>query len=227
MLTMRPRILFALPCLLLCALLPAACGGGSSGRAPAPAVNSSSPPAGDAATAGKIKFKTPDEQTVVEFKPQGDAFKIEFSNGGQAQVLRSALSDKGKRKYELEGGALVAEVKPGDDGFKVRTTDGRLLWKVKTAADKIKISDNEENLNPFELVRKEDDRVKIKRNETELGEVKFYRDRQKVKVKDAGERELFDANTDNYSAAYGVLLLEQIPAQERYIIMAELLARKL
>ncbi|HEX8072309.1 MAG TPA: hypothetical protein VF546_20355 [Pyrinomonadaceae bacterium] len=226
MLTSRPRALFASLCLLLCALLPAACGGG---RATAPAVNSSVAPAAnaDAAAAGKIKFKTPDDQTVVEFKPQGDAFKIEFSDGGQAKVLRSALNDKGKRKYELEGGGQVAEVKPGDDGFKVRTTDGRLLWKVKTAADKIKISDNEENQNPYELVRKEDDRVKIKRNEAELGEVKFYRDRQKVKVKDAAERELFDANTDNYSAAYGVLLLEQIPAQERYIIMAELLARKL
>ena len=90
-----------------------------------------------------------------------------------------------KRKYTLEGGSQIAEVKAKDaDGFKVRTNDGKLLWKVKIAADKIKISDNEENQNAFEI-KKKDDGAKIERNETKLGEVKFYKDRQKVKVKDA------------------------------------------
>ncbi len=211
--------------LLLLALSLGACGG--RGNAPAGNAGGSAPAADAAGWAEKIKIKTPDDQTLVEFKQRGEELKIEFSTGGRMQVLRGAPNEKDKRKYELEGGGLVAEVKPGDEGFKVRTPDGRLLWKVKTAADKIKISDNEENQNPFELKLKEDDRVKVGRNETALGEVKFYRDRQKVKVKDAGEQELYDSNTDQYSAAYGVLLMQQIPEQVRYIIMAELLARKL
>ncbi len=211
--------------LLLLALALSACG--SRGNAPAGNAGGGAPAADAAGWAEQIKIKTPDDQTLVEFKQRGEELKIEFSTGGRMQVLRGAPNEKDKRKYELEGGGLVAEVKPGDEGFKVRTPDGRLLWKVKTAADKIKISDNEENQNPFELKLKEDDRVKVVRNEMALGEVKFYRDRQKVKVKDAGEQELYDSNTDQYSAAYGVLLMQQIPEQVRYIIMAELLARKL
>lgn len=170
---------------------------------------------------GKVKIKTPDDATVVEIKFKGaDDAKIEF--GGK--VLRAKNKDSGKRKYEQEGGPVVAEVKSGDDGFKVRTPDGKLLWKVKFSEDKIKISDNEENANPFELKMKDGDRVKITKNDSEIGEVKFYKDRQKVKVK-AGETEKYESNTDLYSGAYGVLLMDAIPEQERNIIIAELLMR--
>ena len=61
---------------------------------------------------------------------------------------------------------------------KVRTPDGKLRWKVKLGDAKIKIADNEENKNPFE-----------------------------VKTKEA------------------VLALNAIPPIERYVIVAELLAR--
>jgi hypothetical protein len=140
-------------------------------------------------------------------------------------VLRGEANETDKRKYEWDDQGRVAEVKPNDDGFKVRTPDGNLLWKVKISADKIKISNNEENNNPFELKWKEADRVKVALGDTELGEMKYYSDRQKIKVKDANERELFESNTSHASAAYGVLLLQTIPETERYIIMAELLAR--
>lgn len=173
----------------------------------------------------KIKVKTPDDQPVVEFKLRDDRITIEVSTSGASRILRGETNEKDKRKYEWEGGNRVAEVKPNDDGFKVRTPDGNLLWKVKISADKIKISNNEENNNPFELKRKEADRVKVTLGKTELGEMKFYGDRQKVKVKDANERELFESNTNHASTAYGVLLLQTIPETERYIIMAELLAR--
>jgi hypothetical protein len=208
--------------------LVSSCGGSGSKSSPASGgSNDGSPPsASNADAADKIKIKTPDEQAVVEFKLSGDSPKIEFSAGGQTKVLRGELSKNDKRKYQLEGGGIVAEVKPGDDGFKVRTPDGNLLWKVKIAADKIKISNNEENTNPFVLAIKDNDRIKILQNETQLGEVKFYRDRQKVKVKDINEKELYESNTDRYSAIYGVMMMQQIPDAERYIIMAELLSRK-
>jgi hypothetical protein len=208
--------------------LVSSCGGSGSKSSPAPGgSNDGSPPsAATADEADKIKIKTPDEQAVVEFKLKGDSPKIEFSASGQTKILRGELNKNDKRKYQLEGGGMVAEVKPGDDGFKVRTPDGNLLWKVKIAGDKIKISNNEENTNPFVLAIKDNDRVKILQNETLLGEVKFYRDRQKVKVKDTNEKELYESNTDRYSAMYGVMMMQQIPDAERYIIMAELLLRK-
>ncbi len=169
----------------------------------------------------KIKVKTPDEQTVVEVKTDTDP-KIEY--GGK--IVRSETKAD-KRKYSVEGANQIAEVKVKDaDGFKLRTIDGKLLWKVKITADKIKISDNEENENAFEI-KKKDDGAKIERTEKKLGEVKFYKDRQKVKVKDANDAELFDSNTDKYSVAFGVLALSEIPEDLRFIIFAELLARNL
>lgn len=169
----------------------------------------------------KVKVKTPDDKTVIEVKIDGDP-KIEYAG----KVVRSETKGN-KRKYTLEDGSQIAEVKVKDaDGFKVRTNDGKLLWKVKVSDDKIKISDNEENQNAFEL-KKKDDGAKIERNETKLGEVKFYKDRQKVKVKDEDDTELFDSNTDKYSVAFGVLALNEIPEDLRFIIFAELLARNI
>jgi hypothetical protein len=170
----------------------------------------------------KVKIKTTDDKPVVEVKFDGSNTKLEY--GGK--VVRGELKDD-KRKYFYEAGSQIAEVKAKDaDGFKIRTTDGKLLWKVKISADKIKISDNEENQNAFELVKK-DDGAKIEQNENKIGEVKFYKDRQKIKVKDSADKEVFDGNTDKYSVSYGVLLLDKIPEELRYIIIAELLARNL
>lgn len=170
----------------------------------------------------KVKIKSPDDKTVLEIKFDGKDTKLEY--GGR--VVRGELKED-KRKYFYEAGGQIAEVKSKEaDGFKVRTTDGKLLWKVKISPDKIKISDNEENQNAYELVKKEDG-AKVEQNEQKLGEVKFYGDRQKIKVKDAADKEIFDSNTDKFSTAYGVLLLDKIPEEMRYIIIAELLARNL
>lgn len=202
--------------LLLCAFLLAC---GSSSTQPAKTDNPNS--ANIYST--KIKIKTPDDKDVVEIKIGDNDTKLEFAN----KVVRGEMKDSDKRKYAVEGGSQIAEVKMKDaDGFKVRTNDGKLLWKVKISSDKIKISDNEENQNAFELVKR-DDGAKVEQNENKFGEVKFYKDRQKVKVKDASDKELFDSNTDRYSVAYGVLLLDKIPEELRYIIIAELLARNL
>lgn len=182
-------------------------------------------PASTIASGSQVKIKTPDDQLVVEFKLKDDRVTIEMVANGATRVLRGEPNEKDKRKYESENGGRVAEVKPSDDGFKIRTPDGNLLWKVKIAPDKVKVSNNEENNNPFELEWKGRERVKVTLEQNELGEMKFDRDRQKVKVKDAGESEVFESNTERPSAAYGVLLLQTIPQPERYIIMAELLAR--
>jgi len=169
-------------------------------------------------TASSIVIETPDDQEVVVLHLEGDP-RIEM--GGQA--LRSERKGD-KRKYYLEGGGQVAEVKYKDDSFKVRTPSADLLWKIKLYDDKVKISDNEENLNPYTLRPREDDRVKVKLDPDDIGQINFYRDESRIKVKDATDAERFASHTDRYSAAYGVLLMDNIPAQEKYIIMAELMA---
>lgn len=139
--------------------------------------------------------------------------------------LHGVSKDSGKRKYAIDGGEDAYEVKPGDDGFKLRRADGSLRWKVKLYADKVKISDNEENRNPFELKMRDGGRVKVVGpGEKELGNVRF--EGSKVEVEDAAGQKRFEVPGATSSAAYGVLLLEAIPEQERAILVAELLARK-
>ena len=224
-----------LSALLVLALLPlTGCGGEEA--APAQEVkftattNPAPPGASESQAAGewdeRIKVKTPDDASRVEFKRRGTDVKIEWAGASGTGEIRGDLKDSGKRKYSDAAGQLIAEVKPSDNGFKVRTADGKLLWKVKIDSDKIKVSDNEENQNPWVLKTKYEDKVKIlDPAERELAEVKFYRDRQKVKIKDMLDKELWEVNTNKYSPAYGVMLFDRVPENLRYVIMAELLQR--
>jgi len=200
----------------------------SSGRPSAPAspAPSAAAPATapDSGSSARFIVKTPDDKRAVAVHIAGENVKIEIGDGSAARVLRGSMRGTGKRKYEIEGGPLIAEVKADNDAFKIRSADGKLLWKVKLAADKIKISDNEENLNPY-VLKLRDDGWKVEENESSIGEVKFYADRGKIKVKDGGDAELFESNGDRPSAMYGVMLMKRIPETERAIIMAELAAR--
>jgi len=158
--------------------------------------------------------------TVVE---KGNALEVVLPNGDRLVGDPSGE----KRKYRrASGGAQLFEVKAGDGGFKLRTADGKLLWKVKIAEDKIKVSDNEENQNPWSLKTKYEDKVKVvDASEKDVAEVRFYPD--KTKVKSAAGVELFECSSPRRrSAAFGVLALDRIPEEHRAILMAEILARR-
>ena len=200
----RPTFLLALS--LLVASLPAA------------AVTPVSPP--DPNTVVVRSSGGSKSITVVE---KGSALEIVLPNGDR--LVGDPKGDK--RKYRRSsGGPQFLEVKAGDGGFKLRTTDGKLLWKVKIAEDKIKVSDNEENANPWSLKTKYEDKVKVvDAAEKEVAEVRFYPD--KTKVKSAAGAELWEcASPRRRSAAFGVLALDRIPEEHRAILMAEILARR-
>lgn len=154
-----------------------------------------------------------------------DRDKIEVQAGGRHIFGQT----KGDKRFYHQGsiaGPAFVEVKISDAGFKLRTPDSQLLWKIKIADDKIKVSDNEENLKPWTLKTKYDDKVKVEDPaENEIGEVKFSSDTGKIKVKDAADRELFVLRSGKRSAAYGVLLMSGVPEQYRDVIIAELIAR--
>jgi hypothetical protein len=128
-----------------------------------------------------------------------------------------------KRKYAVKSGDIVAEVKYKDDAFKVRKPDGTLLWKIKLYDDKVKISNNEENLNPFEIKLSDSEKAKLKKDDAAIGEIKFNEKDKQVEFT-AGSKSYY-VETDKLSLAYGVLLIDEIPENIRYIIAAELLAK--
>ena len=192
-------------------LLIAACGQPAEeveqtrGSAPAPTATEST--GVSAPQAAPIAVTTNDGRRVIEVASSGSDLTVTYEGG----VLHGRRKGE-KRKYES------VEVKYGETGgFKVRTLDGKLLWKVKVTPEKIKVSDNEENANPFELKIKEA-KVKVYApGEKLLGEVRVRGDH--VEVGD----QLRAAGT-NAAAFYGVALLDAVPARERAVIFAELAA---
>lgn len=158
--------------------------------------------------------------TIVE---KGNAIEIVLPGG--VRLLGEPAGEK--RKYRRgAGGPPVCEVKPGENGFKLRTTDGKLLWKVKLADDKIKVSDNEENANPYAIKTKYPDKAKVvDAAEKELAEVRFGPDKTKVKGADGAELWVTESPRRR-TASFGVLALEKIPEEHRAILMAEILARR-
>lgn len=219
-----------MPILIATLILPlAACGDGP--------VETVQPQIQTAPPAGSTQAPTSEPYTAIVLGTDGSmlmisAFdptvQVSFRENGTKRALRGETKESGKRKYSIDGGPVVFEVKPDDDseGFKVRTPDGKLLWKVKMTPEKIKISDNEENNNPFELKMREGDRLKVVApGDREVGNVRFDRAATKTEIESAGGVTKFMVDGSRPSRAYGVLLLDSIPEVQRYIIASEILSR--
>jgi hypothetical protein len=216
-------------------LLLAACRGEREEPASAEAIRrataaeSQAQPQAQSQPASKpITVRAADGSELLTVAEADAIVQISFTEAGTQHTLRGEERGSGKRKYQVDGGPVLFEIKPdGDsDGFKLRKADGTLRWKVKITPEKIKISDNEQNANPFELKVREGDRVKVVGpGEKELGNVRFDRAASKTEVETAGGKTAFMAEGSKPSGAYGVLLLDSIPVHERYVLMAELLSR--
>lgn len=177
----------------------------------------------------KYKFKTGDDKTeALVVKEHSDHETIEVNLDGQAFIMKARMNKPGSRKYkELVGTdekSLIAEVKIKDDSFKLVDENDKLLWKVKIKDGKVKISDNEENKNPF-VLKKSDGKVKVKdKNEKEIARIKYYADNGKLKLKDMNGTELYISKDYNkLSGAIGVLAIKEIPAKLRAVIASELI----
>jgi hypothetical protein len=174
---------------------------------------------------------TRDGTWVVQGEGTAELVRIEL-RAGKATIRygeRSLVGEPAgpKRRYHAEGSSeLRVEVKDGGDKLKLKDAQERLLWKVKLDTDKVKLSDSEEGEAKLSLKAKDEPgEFKVKRGEEEIGKVTFEPSTRRVKVKDATGAERFRAEASEGSAAYGVLLATEIPEEQRYIIMAELLAR--
>jgi len=200
-------------------LVLASCRGENAGVDATPSAS------GVATTAPAQAATTSAGSQLTSVTEKGGTVTITFMENGVQQELYGELRDNGKRKYTLDDGPVLYEIKPGDDqGFKLRNPDGSLRWKVKVYPDKIKISDNEENKNPYELKARADQRVKVLApGDRELGNVRFAA--EKIDVETADGKVLFSKRSAAPAGGYGVLLLDAIPARERYILVAELVTR--
>ncbi len=200
----------------------------SANSCQAAAVVENKAEAGDAYTA-RIKFKSEDGSDAIVIKRYADHDKIEINHEGTSAVIkaRSGAENRWKYKESADGAeekVQVAEVKLDSDSFKIVDENEKLLWKVRTKDGKIKVSDNEDGNNSWEIKSKSADKSEI-RNAAgeEIGNVKFYPDNGKLKVKDAANKEILVSKDLKASAAPGVIMFTHIPLKHRVVIISELL----
>lgn len=181
-------------------------------------------------TTAAIPQQAPVEQVAVRDADGNTVFEINFEDNGSLTVkvdnrtIEGRVKNKEKRIYSTDGYDFI-EVKAYEDGkFKLKTTNGQLLWKVKLYEDKVKISDNEEGENPYEIKRKESGKIKVYHQGKEVCEAKQDGD---VIVVKAGDSVVLRIPSKQNSMGYAILGAQQIPFDERYVLMAELLARGL
>lgn len=187
-------------------------------------------PSNQATDQDKLKFKTADGTEALVVKNYSDHVKLEINYDGIKATIKGRANDKGRVKYKEavadQEKNLVAKVKLKEDSIKLVDEQEVLLYKVKIKDGKVKISDNEEMLNSFELKRKDANKIEIRdRTGAEIGNVKFYPDNGKLKVKDAGEKEILIIKNYKSSFAPGVIMFKEIPVRMRCIIISELLQR--
>lgn len=229
---------FSLVLCMLTGLLLCGCG---ESQPPAPGEQSqktgagqASPAASNKAEAGdsytaRIKFKAADGSDAIVIKRYQDHDKIEINHEGTSAVLkaRSGAENRWKYKESADGAeekVQVAEVKLQPDSFKIVDENEKLLWKIRIKDGKIKVSDNEDGNNSCELKSKSADKSEIRdASGAEIGNVKFYPDNGKLKVKDAANKEILVSKDLKASAAPGVIMLTHIPLKHRVVIISELL----
>jgi hypothetical protein len=179
----------------------------------------------DWSSSGTTEKPIIDANAIRITKANGDAIGSISSGSAYSFMYEShayvSKVNGGKRKYK--GNGEFIEVKYKEGAFKVRTADGKLLWKVKIADDKIKISDNEEMQNPWELKQNDTEKIKVKKNDTELGKLKFDASKKEIEASEGSNGYLI--KTDKLSLAYGVLLIDDIPGRDKFIIMTEIIGK--
>lgn len=134
-------------------------------------------------------------------------------------AYHSKMTKSDKRKYYNENDDVIYEVKYKPEGFKLRTPSSDLLWKIKLYDTKIKISDNEENLNPYEIKLINQYEAKLVKEETEIARIQFDAAQKLLHIKGETEKKL---NKESYQPSILVDMISQIPEIQRNIIKEEL-----
>jgi len=160
-----------------------------------------------------VYINTAENTNLAEIKLGGEEITIRTPELNLFGILK-----EDKRKYYDQNNAHLFSVKYKDDGFKLRDGTESLLWKVKFYEDKIKIANNEEMADAFEIKLKEGNRIKVEEAGEEIFSLRIPSEANApVKIGDE-----YLVSGLGYSTAAGVLKLEKLTPDERFVIMAEL-----
>lgn len=146
------------------------------------------------------------------------------TNETKNEVLTSKMTKADKKKYYNSSNNVVFEIKYKPDGFKLRTAASKLLWKIKLYDTKIKISDNEENLNPYEIKILSNQEAKLEKDGTVLARTSYNIDKkeQVISSNTTGAPEFYKKS---YAPSLLISQISEIPEQQKQILINELILK--
>ena len=152
-------------------------------------------------------------------------FEIQKDGGKAASPTLSVTVKRKADKYEFTTPSAVYLMKTKEEGkFKIYKPDGALLFKVKIDGEKRKISQTEDDKDAWSMKLKDDNqRYKVEKSETELGQVKFYSDNSKIKVKDPSDVERCSMQSDRLRSAPAVCLFTDLTEEQQLILFTLLM----
>jgi len=136
----------------------------------------------------------------------------------------SKMTKSDKKKYFDGSKNVVYEIKYKTDGFKLRTPSSNLLWKVKLYDGKVKISNNEENLNPYEIKLTETYKAKLVKNDETIARTSYDLGVKKQSVAAVNDTEPAFFET-SYSPSLLLHRISEIPEDQKNILIQELKAK--
>jgi hypothetical protein len=143
----------------------------------------------------------------------------EITVSDEAGQLMGVAKRSDKRKYYDPSNTMVYAVKYDDDGFKLRDHNEKLIWKVKLYEDKLKLANNEEMSNGYEI-KLRDGKLKLEHNEKEIKSIRLTESTDWYDVEGTYKIKGF-----GLSLAPGILMINDLSEREKFIIVAELAKR--
>ncbi len=136
-----------------------------------------------------------------------------------ARLILNVVKDKAG--YRLLMGGKEYQVKEKENGYKIYDPSGKMIFKIKEKESKIKVMKSEDDPAPWSIKFK-GDHYKIVGGERDLGKIKFYPDKKKIKVKDAKGAEICEAAANRLYAAPAVVLFAGFKESDMLILFAAL-----
>ena len=155
------------------------------------------------------------EQHSQAEEPSVSFEDLEEASSEQAEAGSPAVQDQPQM---TENSAEGIGTSPSPKATAVETEQA---VEETTASPEEKISQKEDDPSPWSLKKKSaENKYKVKKADMEIGKVKYYPEKEKIKVKDAGDNEICSMNAQRLYACPAICLFTELEEKDRLLLFA-------
>ncbi len=168
-----------------------------------------------------IQVRSAENQLAITLLPDKNGLGAEYEQAGARVSLEAR--NKGERRLYTKDGLAFAEARTRGNTTKITSPSGVTLWVLKQAGRRLRVARGDAEASPVIIARPSPDRLRVMRDESELGRVTHDASHSRTKVREPEGRVVFDCIAPGFSSMYGVLLMPDLSADDRAVLMSEIL----